>query len=84
MLIDTWSGEWTDDATGDAFADGLSMTQVGREWSVTKATVSKYCRSICEKLQILPSRYMRTEEAADKFRLSNRRPVKINGHKKKI
>lgn len=63
-------------ATGDAFADGVSMTEVGRKWGVTKATVSKYCRFITGYLGIEPSRYMRKEELAQKFRLSNRRPVK--------
>jgi hypothetical protein len=63
-------------ATGDSFADGLSMTDFARHWGVKKATVSKHCRIICTTLEIEPSRYMRSEETADKFRLSNRRPTK--------
>ena len=64
-------------AAGWAEADGISMTEVSVRWGVTKAAVSKYCREICETVGIPPSRYMRTEENAAKFRLSNRRPVKI-------
>ena len=63
-------------ATGDGFADGLSLTEIARRWGVGKATVSKHCRKIIERLQIPPSAYMRSEETADKFRLSNRRPTK--------
>lgn len=64
-------------ATGDGFADGLSLTEAGRRWGVGKATVSKYCRIICETLEITPSAYMRSEETAAKFKLSNRRPTKL-------
>lgn len=64
-------------AAGWAEADGISMTEVSVRWGVTKAAVSKYCREICEEVGIPPSRYMRTEENAAKFRLSNRRPVKV-------
>jgi len=63
-------------ATGDAYADGISMTDVGRTWGVTKAAVSKHCRAICAYLGIAPSPYMRKEQAAETFRLSNRRPIK--------
>ncbi len=63
-------------ATGDAFADGFTMTEFAKRWSVGKAVVSKHCRIICERLEIEPSRYMRTEETASKFRLANRRPIK--------
>lgn len=63
-------------ATGQAEADGLSMTQVATLCGVTKATVSKYCREICDHFGIPPSRYMRNEENSAKFRLSNRRPLK--------
>jgi len=65
-------------ATGDAFADGVSMTEFGKEWGVCKATVSKHCRHICAYLGIAPSQYMRKEEMARKFRTSNRRPTKQN------
>jgi hypothetical protein len=64
-------------ATGDGFADGVSMTEYGKAWGVRKATVSKQCRYICGYLGLPPSRYMRQEEVAQKFRLSNRRPRKI-------
>jgi len=66
-------------ATGDAFADGISMTEYARTWSVKKATVSKHCRLICRYLGIPPSQYMRREETARKFRLANRRPTKMKG-----
>jgi hypothetical protein len=65
-------------ATGDAGAQGLSMTDLAKRWSVKKATISKYCRTICERLSIPPSQYMRKEETADKFRLANRRPQKMD------
>ncbi len=63
-------------ATGDAYADGVSMTEFGERWGVTKAAVSKHCRLICAFLGIQPSQYMRREATAAKFRGSNRRPVK--------
>jgi hypothetical protein len=64
-------------ATGSGFADGVSMTDYAREWGVRKATVSKQCRYICGYLGIPPSRYMREEGVAAKFKLSNRRPRKV-------
>lgn len=64
-------------ATGSGFADGVSMTDYAREWRVRKATVSKQCRYICGYLGIPPSRYMREEAVAAKFKLSNRRPRKV-------
>ena len=63
-------------ATGDRFADGVSMTEYAVKWSVTKANVSKQCRFICQYLGIPPSRSMRSEVTADKFRKTNRRPKK--------
>jgi hypothetical protein len=64
-------------STGSGFADGVSMTEYAREWGVRKATVSKQCRYICGYLGIQPSRYMREESVAAKFKLSNRRPRKL-------
>ena len=64
-------------ATGDAYADGVSMTELARTWSVKKATVSKQCNFICAYLKIPPSRYMRREDTKENFRRSNRRPSKI-------
>lgn len=64
-------------ATGDAFADGFSMTDFAKRWSVGRATISKHCRLICEQLEIKPSPYMMAEEMAGKFRLANRRPSKV-------
>jgi len=64
-------------ATGSGEADGLSMTLFARRFGVCKATVSKYCREIVETFNLPPSRYMLTEDNAAKFRLSNRRPVKL-------
>lgn len=64
-------------ASGSAEADGLSMTEFAMSFGVTKAAVSKYCRDICEYFHIPPSRYMRTEENAAKFKLSNIRPTKV-------
>lgn len=63
-------------ATGDAGAAGLSMTDLGRRWSVSKAYVSKTCIEICGILGLPPSQYMRTEHARESSRLSNRRSIK--------
>jgi hypothetical protein len=71
-------------ATGDGFADGVSMTDYARHWGVRKATVSKQCRLICAYLGIKPSRYMRKEEVAERFRLSNRRPRRLGNPKAEI
>ena len=64
-------------ATGDAFAEGVSMEEFAHRWGVKKQTVSKACRFICHHLGIPPSRYMRGEETAAKFRLANRRPRRV-------
>jgi hypothetical protein len=70
-------------ATGDAYADGVSMTEFAREWGVGKATVSKRCKIICSYLGIEPNRrYMRDEATAEKFRESNRRPRKMEPKRK--
>ena len=71
-------------ATGHGFADGVSMTEFAREWGVRKATVSKQCRIICSYLGIPPSRYMRNEEVAQGFKLSNRRPRRLQSPKCKV
>ena len=63
-------------ATGDASAAGVSMTEIGNQWSVSRAYVSKTCVQICVILGIPPSQYMRTEHARESARLSNRRPTK--------
>jgi hypothetical protein len=63
-------------ATGDAYADGVTMAGVGKAWGVTRAAVSKHCRHICGYLGIPPSQYMRKEETAAGYRQSNRRPHK--------
>ena len=64
-------------STGDGFADGVSMTDLAKKWSVRKATVSKQCRFICGYLGLPTSRYMRDEKVANKFKLTNRRPRKV-------
>jgi hypothetical protein len=63
-------------ATGDAYADGVTMAEFGKKWGVTRAAVSKHCRQICEYLGIPPSQYMRKEATAAGYRESNRRPHK--------
>ena len=62
-------------ATGEGFADGISMTEYARKWGVTRAKVSKDCRAICRDLNIQPSRYMMSDHAANGHRLSNGRPT---------
>jgi hypothetical protein len=66
-------------ATGDAYADGVTMAEVAKAWGVTRAAVSKHCRIICNYLGIPPSQYMRKEETAAKYRESNRRPTSQKG-----
>lgn len=66
-------------ATGDAFADGVSMTDFAKAWSVKKATVSKQCVFICRYLQIRPSRYMRRPETKASYRAANVRPQSVEG-----
>ena len=63
-------------ATGDAYADGVSMEDYARTWGVGKATVSKQCVYICAYLGIPPSRYMRAAEAKQSYQASNVRPTK--------
>lgn len=64
-------------ATGDAFADGISMAAYARTWSVKKATVSKQCNYICRYLGLPPSRYMRGAETKPNYRAANTRPRKL-------
>lgn len=64
-------------ATGDAFADGVSMESYAKTWSVKRATVSKQCVYICNYLGIPPSRYMRRAETKESYRQSNTRPKKV-------
>lgn len=63
-------------AFGFPEAGGTSMTVLARKFSVGKAAVSKVCREICEHFGIPPSRYMMTEESAQKFKLTNWKPTK--------
>jgi len=65
-------------ATGDAFADGVSMEEYARQWGVTRATVSKQCVFICAYLKLPPSRYMRAADTKDNYRNSNTRPQKYH------
>lgn len=64
-------------ATGDGFADGVSMQDLATEWGVGKAVVSKECKIICAYLGIPPSPYMRRAETKDSYRAANRRPRKL-------
>ena len=45
-------------ATGDAFADGVSMQDYARHWGVKRATVLKHCALICSALRLRPSCHM--------------------------
>ena len=64
-------------ATGDPAAEGVSLSDVAKNCKVTRAKVSKDCAALCERLNISPSEYMKSEEARDSYRESNRRPAKI-------
>lgn len=71
-------------ATGDGYADGVSMTEFGRQWGVTKACVSQRCELICAYLGLPPSPYMRKKETGAKSRLSNRRPRRVESLESKV
>jgi len=61
-------------AYGSADLDGVSMTDIAKQFSTTRANVSKVCREICETFRITPSRTMRREDAAANCKLTNSRP----------
>ncbi len=63
-------------ASGDASADGESMEEIAKRWSVTKACVSKTCIAVCARLGIPPSRAMRDEASRDLYKQHNRRNKK--------
>lgn len=65
-------------AIGSGDAQGLSMSEFAARWSVTRAEVSKHCREIVQTFNLPPSRYMKSEEAAGRARLANRRPHSFN------
>lgn len=65
-------------AIGSGDAQGISMSEFAARWSVTRAEVSKHCRDIVREFNLVPSRYMRSENAAEQARLSNRRPKAIS------
>jgi hypothetical protein len=64
-------------ATGDAAAGGISMAELGKQFSVTRACVSKTCVAICKELGLPPSRYMMSEAARVVHRCNNRRNEKV-------
>lgn len=57
-------------ALGLRVYSGDSMTQVARRHGVTRAAVSKRCVDITERLNLPPSRAMRSEEARKTYRNS--------------
>lgn len=63
-------------ASGDAYADGVSMEEVAKRWKVTRACVSKHCVMICTILGMPPSRYMRSKAARKSYKLTNARRSK--------
>lgn len=63
-------------ATGDAAAGGVSMADLGKRFSVTRAYVSKTCVLICALLNLPPSRYMMSEAGRTVHRTNNRRNTK--------
>lgn len=63
-------------AAGDVNLDGISMTDIAKEWNVNKATVSKQCVAICARLGIPPSRWMKDIEAKQSYRNRNVRKTK--------
>ena len=63
-------------ATGDAAAGGVSMAELGKQFSVTRACVSKTCVAICGVLGLPPSRYVMSESAREVHRNNNRRNTK--------
>lgn len=58
-------------ATGDAAADGKTITGTAKRHGLTKAAVSSACVSWCEFLGKRPSEYMRGEASKITFKKSN-------------
>ena len=57
-------------ALGLSAYDGESMTEIAKRYGVTRAAVSKRCVDITQRLNLLPSRAMRTELARQIYRTS--------------
>ena len=57
-------------ALGLSAYDGESMTEIARRHSITRAAVSKRCVDITERLNLQPSRAMRSKEARKTYRKS--------------
>lgn len=55
-------------AMGLSAYDGDSMTEIGRRYGVTRQAVSKRCVDITRRLNLPPSRAMRSEQAREIYR----------------
>jgi hypothetical protein len=67
-------------ALGMRVYSGESMTEVARRHKITRAAVSKRCVDITERLNLPPSRAMRSKKARQIYRTSRLKKAKSNDH----
>jgi hypothetical protein len=65
-------------ALGMRVYSGESMTEVARRHKITRAAVSKRCVDITERLNLPPSRAMRSKKARQVYRTSRLKKAKSN------
>jgi len=63
-------------ASGLLLREGKTITDVAAKYGDTKQNISKMAVDFCERVGLPPSHAQLTEEARDKYRLSNRRNTK--------
>ncbi len=64
---------------GELREDGttLSMTEVARDWGITKAAVSKRVAKIRENLELPTNRNLKSDESRKRYALSNASPLNL-------
>jgi hypothetical protein len=67
-------------ALGMRVYSGESMTEVARRHKITRAAVSKRCVDITERLNLPPSRAMRSKKARQIYRTSRLKKTESNEH----
>ena len=64
-------------ALGDADLEGLTMTQVGERWGITKAAVSKRVKKIRNDLHLPITANNKSAHASSRYRHTNVSPIRI-------
>jgi len=64
-------------ALGDADLEGLTMTQVGARWGITKAAVSKRVKKIRADLHLPITSNNKSAHASSRYRHTNCSPIRI-------